>query len=113
MQKEEDSPAMVVMGKWVRCLAMAIWVSGCAHYSHQREELMAKSVNLRQGMPAEQVLALFGKPPDQTEAGTCGQSMGQPSQCVTWTYEAGSPDRLRITFQTASNGTLVVTDWNW
>jgi len=101
-----------MMGKWASCLAMAIWVSGCAHYSHQREELMAKSVNLYQGMPAEQVLALFGKP-DQTEAGTCGQSIEQPRQCVTWTYEAGSPDRLRITFQTALNGALVVTDWNW
>ena len=111
-REEEDGPAMVVMRKWAGCLALVIWVSGCAHYSRQREELMAKCVNLYQGMPAEQVVALLGTA-DQTEAGTCGQSTGQPRQCVTWTYQAGSDDRLRITFQTASNGKLVVTDWSW
>ena len=94
-------------------------VAGCAYTPPQPVESVNqfskdKVAELHQGMTAQDVTSLFGTP-DQTSAGACGQAIGKPWSCVTWTYlngqmQLGMPEYWTFTFQN-TGGQLILNGW--
>ena len=65
----------------------------------------SQSLRLNQGMSEAEVFEILGQPA-KSELLTCGQALGKPWACKTWTY-SGSPERLKVRFAQTDKGWFV------
>lgn len=73
------------------------------------------AVDLKQGMTAEEVQKLLGKPRRTALKGAGGSSAAPSQGTLQWTYAWESSDRarLRVEFTPRAHGEWSVASWEW
>jgi len=84
-------------------ISLVILASGCYSTRFTSQNIM----KLKVGMSDKEVIEIFGYP-QRTEAGTCGQGLGNPWTCITWYYGEYRP---WLRFQQFSDGSLTLNSW--
>jgi hypothetical protein len=70
----------------------------------------AWSLQLKEQMTEDDVLHAIGVPPSKVELKTCGQNLGKPWQCKSWTY-GHVMNNLTVYFQKSSDDLWRVSSW--
>nr|WP_295900316.1 hypothetical protein [uncultured Bdellovibrio sp.] len=66
-------------------------------------------MKVHQGMPADEILKMFGKPRSISQA-VCGSNTGHPWTCTTWKY-GEYPDTATFTFSGDKQESMVLNDF--
>lgn len=74
----------------------------------------AASLQLSSGMTQTEVAKILYLP-DHTEMQTCGASLGEPWNCLLWTYVWRTPTQLRqlVVAFASDGGDWYVNGWHW